>query len=109
MSFKYILIPSDESKPIQEMEGDKTGGLSNDFLLQNAKEYFFERNGGASMKLTMENLSPEERKVYAEQIRQQYVSNDGDNKLKNLDDEILLNIFRCVLPPNESSVHIVIS
>jgi hypothetical protein len=79
---------------MQELEGDKSGGLSNDFLLQSAKEYFFERNGGASRKAVLDNLSSEERKVYADQIRQQYGSNDGDKKLQNLDDDMLLNIFK---------------
>ena len=95
MSFKYIFIPSNDSQPIQELEGNKAGGLSNDFLLQSAKEYFFERNGGASRKLTIENLSSEERKIYAEEIRRQYRSNvEVDNKLHNLDDNTLLNIFK---------------
>jgi len=94
MSFKYIFIPADESKPIQELEGDKAGGLSNDFLLQSAKDYFYQRNGGASRKSTLDDLSSDERKVYADQIRKQYGSNDTENKLQNLDDEMLLNIFK---------------
>jgi hypothetical protein len=96
MSFKYVLIPSDDSKPIQEFHGDKSGGLSNDYLIRYAKEYFFEKNGGALRTSTLQNLSSEEQKLYADEIRKQYGTANSDNQLKQLDDETLVKIFRCV-------------
>ena len=39
-SFTYVIIPSDISKPILEKQGNTNGGLLNDELLKNAKEYF---------------------------------------------------------------------
>ena len=44
-TFTYVIIPADTSQPIQEKESNTSGGLLNDELQQNAKEYFsFQHN-----------------------------------------------------------------
>jgi len=72
--FKYVFIPAVESEPISSCEADKSGGLSNDFLAKNAKQYFFEKNGGAARASALENATPEEKKLVAKQIRDMYAS-----------------------------------
>jgi len=94
MTFKYILIPASESEPIVELEGDKSGGLSDDFLANRAKEYFFEKNGGAARAAAVDNASPEERKKLAKQIRDQYASSPQSEQLAQFDDDALINILK---------------
>lgn len=103
-TFKYVFIPSLVSEPISSKEGSKSGGLSHDELSKKAKEYFFEQNGGAERASVLENATPEERKVFAKQIREQYASPSGDSssggggggasQLAKMDDDALIDVVR---------------
>jgi hypothetical protein len=43
-TFTFVLIPADENQPIQEIQQDKSGGLTNDQLIAHARAYFGEEN-----------------------------------------------------------------
>lgn len=95
-TFKYILIPANDSQPIQELEGDTSGGLSDDFLSKTAKEYFYTQNGGDRRAAALDNASPEERKLLADKVRSQYGggSDQASEQLKAMDDDALIGMFR---------------
>jgi len=97
--FKYVLIPSSESEPITTLEESKAGGLSDDYLAKRAKEYFFAKSNGAARARSLDEASPEERKVLAQQIRDQYSSSSGNNdaagnQIQQMDDEMILNLVK---------------
>ena len=52
MSFQYVFIPADASKDLECKEGSKDGGLSNDYLVKHAKEYFSAQSSGPSASET---------------------------------------------------------
>mmetsp|Transcript_46598 Transcript_46598/g.141154 ORF Transcript_46598/g.141154 Transcript_46598/m.141154 type:complete len:352 (-) Transcript_46598:28-1083(-) len=97
-TFKYVLIPADSSEPIDTREGDKSGGLSDDFLAKEARRYFFDQSGGDARAAALENASPEEKKALADQIRKQAADaaggRAGPNKMSQMDDEALINMVR---------------
>lgn len=102
-TFKYVFIPTVESEPIATLEGDKSGGLSDDALAKNAKQYFFEQNGGATRALALENATPGEKKVLAKQIRDQYTSPSSSagsseggaaSQLAQMDDDALIDVVK---------------
>ena len=94
-NFKYVFIPAVDSEPISTLEASKVGGLQDDELAKKAKEYFFEKNGGAAQAQQLDNASPEERKALAQHIRSQYASNaDAASQLMKMDDDALINIVK---------------
>jgi hypothetical protein len=60
MSFKYVLIPAVESEPIASYEASREGGLTNDALSKNAKQYFLEQSGGNKRAEVLEKSSEAE-------------------------------------------------
>jgi CS domain len=40
MSYCFVMIPADPAEPIEELRADKSGGLTNDSLVDYAKKYF---------------------------------------------------------------------
>mmetsp|Transcript_11726 Transcript_11726/g.16576 ORF Transcript_11726/g.16576 Transcript_11726/m.16576 type:complete len:348 (+) Transcript_11726:170-1213(+) len=75
-TFSFVLIPAEEGSPMELKEGDKSGGLENDYLISTAKQYFHEQSGGDAQAARIDNLTPDERKALAAQIRQQYITNN---------------------------------
>lgn len=95
--FKFTFIPCSESEPISTMEDSKAGGLSDDYLAKRAKEYFYEQSDGAARAKKLEEASPEERKIIAQQIRNQYASHDNAaarKQIQEMDDEMLINLVK---------------
>ena len=85
--FKYVLIPADENLPIQTLQASTAGGLSDDFLVKNAKEYFHELTGAKSRSQQLRNAGPDEKKAIAAQIRRQMSSMNLSDRIENMDDE----------------------
>jgi hypothetical protein len=92
--FKYVLIPAGESEPIQTLTASKAGGLSDDELAKNAKNYFFEQGGGAAQAKALEDASPEEKKQLAQQIRDQYASSPASKQVAEMDDASIFNLLK---------------
>ena len=92
--FKYVLIPAVESEPISSYSASKAGGLSDDALSKNAKAYFFEKSGGAARALALENATPEDKKMLAQKIRDQYASSPAASQLKALTDDAIVNLLK---------------
>mmetsp|Transcript_6818 Transcript_6818/g.9732 ORF Transcript_6818/g.9732 Transcript_6818/m.9732 type:complete len:341 (-) Transcript_6818:919-1941(-) len=75
-TFSFVLIPAEEGSPMELKEGDKSGGLEKDYLISSVKQYFHEQRGGEDQAAKFDNLTPEERKALAAQIREQYIVNN---------------------------------
>jgi hypothetical protein len=92
--FKYVIIPAVESEPISTLTASKAGGLSDDALSSFAKNYFFEKGGGAERAKALDNATPAERKVLAQQIREQYASSPAAKQIAEMEDEALINLIK---------------
>lgn len=97
-NFKYVFIPASEEAPIEQREGDKSGGLSDDKLVATAKGYFFHQSGGAARAEALNNAPPEEQKAIAEKMRSQILAGNpnAQSQLAKMDDTALLNLVRYV-------------
>ena len=97
-TFTYVLIPANDSKPIQLLSGDKAGGLSDDFLSKEAKQYFFNNSDKGARAAALENATPEQRKKLAEQLREeikaQAEKTSYASQMMQLDDDALIGIMR---------------
>jgi len=87
-TFQYVLIPADESKPIEILTANKAGGLSDDALVQSAKQYFHELTGAKERSERLSKAGPAERKALASQIRQQLADM---SQLEQMDDDTVLD------------------
>jgi hypothetical protein len=94
MSFKFILIPADNSKPIQTLTASKDGGLSDDALSKYAKDYFYTLSGGANRAKILNEATDEERKQIAQSIRNQYANTPSAESLNKMGDEALLELIK---------------
>lgn len=93
-SFTYVIIPSDISKPILEKQGNTNGGLLNDELLKNAKEYFsLQHNEILKSVNDIENASEEERKALLNSLRAQIKDNKNVSN-NNIDDASLIQMIK---------------
>jgi hypothetical protein len=92
-SFDFVSIPADRSLPVKSHTGDKAGGLSDDALVKFAKNYFFEKTGSKNRASVLENATPEERKVLAQQVRDQLAASDIGAKVKDMDDDTVLDVI----------------
>lgn len=90
MSFTYVKIPADDSEPIVELTADKSGGLTNDALVANAREYFYKLTGAQARSETLQKSNPTQRAAIANQIRQQLSSNQA---LQDMDDDTVLDMI----------------
>ena len=97
-SFSYVFIPANEEAPIEQREGDKSGGLSEDALVKTAKEYFFQQSGGAARAEALNNAPPEEQKEIAQKMRSQILAGNpnAESQLAKMDDTALLDLARYV-------------
>lgn len=97
-NFTYVFIPANDSKPIEAIVGDKSGGLSDDCLNKEAKQYFFTNSDKGARAAALENATPEQRKVLAQQLREevkaQAAQNAYANQMLNLDDDKLISIMQ---------------
>ena len=95
--FKYVFIPANDSKPIELREGSKSGGLSDDILSKTAKKYFFENSDKGQRALALENASPEQRKILADQLRDEVraasATSPYASQMAAMDDEALIKIM----------------
>ena len=81
--FKYVFIPCDSSKPVEERIGDGKGGLTADELGKVAKEYFNSSNDGVDLS------------GKAEQIRQQVIAAGGDaDQINALSNEAIVDMVK---------------
>mmetsp|Transcript_16055 Transcript_16055/g.17703 ORF Transcript_16055/g.17703 Transcript_16055/m.17703 type:complete len:465 (-) Transcript_16055:84-1478(-) len=101
--FKYVFIPADASEPISIVKASKSGGLTNDELIKQARKYFIENTNERNQKKSdndinkqsdngtsdidpeclkrielLEKATPQEKKQIADRIRTQY-SKGGRN------------------------------
>ena len=95
--FKYIFIPANDSKPIEEREGDGAGGLSDDILSKTAKKYFFENSDKGQRAAAMASATPEQKKALADQLREEVRSASATSpyasQMAAMDDETLIKIM----------------
>jgi len=94
MSFNYILIPADDTKPIQSLSASKDGGLSNDALSNYAKDYFYTLSGGANRAKILNEATDEEKKQLAQSIRNQYANTPSAESLNKMGDDALLELIK---------------
>ena len=90
--FKFVLIPANAKLPIEEITADGAGGLSDDALVKHAKEYLSELTGAKSRAEIIANASTEQRKVLAQQVRDQMKDTIGNSDID--DDALLDTIYR---------------
>jgi len=90
--FKYVMIPANQSLPIQEKISDKSGGLSDDYLAKEAKQYFYNQSDGAKRAAALDNATPEERKALATKIREDYAK--GNSQINQLSDDALIDLIK---------------
>ncbi|KAL7506060.1 hypothetical protein ACHAXN_006039 [Cyclotella atomus] len=97
-TFTYLLIPADTNLPIQTLTASKAGGLSDDALQKEAKQYFFERSDKKAMQEAIEQANPEQRKQLADKMRQEVqMATAGQMNaaaFSNLDDDQLIEIMK---------------
>jgi len=100
--FTFVLIPADESQPITEQRASKAGGLTDDALVQYAKNYFHEITGSKARAEQLENASPQDKKAIAAQIRQQLSGTpDTAERLATLDDATVVDmIYKSQVAPS---------
>ncbi len=98
--FKYVFIPADDSRPLEVREGDKSGGLSDDVLSKEAKAYFYASSDKGARAAALENATPEQRKVLADQLRNEVRAASSASpyasQMAAMDDDALIGIMRCV-------------
>lgn len=92
--FKYVFIPAAESEPITVQTASKAGGLSDDALAKNAKQYFFEQSGGSAKAEALAKASPEEKKQIAQNVREQYASSPAAKQLNEMNDDAIINLIQ---------------
>jgi hypothetical protein len=97
-TFRYVLIPVDESQPIEERTADKSGGLTDDALIHEARQYFHRLTGAETRAKYMESVhaDPEQRKIFARQIRERLSETPHVNhsSLEDLDDDQIFDMFQ---------------
>jgi hypothetical protein len=97
-TFRYVLIPVDESQPIEERIANKAGGLTDDALIREARHYFHRLTGAETRAKYMESVhdDPEQRKIIAQQIRERLseTSLPQNNALQDLDDDQIFEMFQ---------------
>ena len=91
MSFKYVLIPAIESEPIASCEASKAGGLTDDALSKNAKQYFSDQSGSNKRAEMLEKASDSEKKQIADKIRKQYM---GQDAVQAMSDDAIINLLK---------------
>ncbi|GAX27712.1 hypothetical protein FisN_13Hh191 [Fistulifera solaris] len=90
-TFEYVRIPANDASPIVSLRADTKGGLTDDELVKQAKQYFYEHSGAQFRVEQFEQSTPDQRKALAMQIRQQ-MSNNGQ-QLSQLDDDTVLQLM----------------
>lgn len=94
--FAYVFVPANEEEPIEQREGDKSGGLSDDVLVNTAKQYFFQQSGGDARAAALTSASPEERTSLAQQLRAQITSENPNaaSQLSKMEDDALVSLVQ---------------
>jgi hypothetical protein len=83
-TFRFVLIPADATRALEECRADKSGGIENDALLAHARRYFAASSSSASaaeQREAAEERDPDRRRQLAQEIRQQLAAasaKDGD-------------------------------
>jgi hypothetical protein len=97
-NFTFVFIPANDSKPIEALIGDKSGGLGDDYLSKEAKQYFFKNSDKGARAAALQNATPEQRKLLAQQLREevkaQATQSPYANQMLNLDDDALIGIMQ---------------
>ena len=94
-TFQFVRIPADSNEPIEVCTADKAGGLTNDALVQHAKQYFYEQSGAQARAQQLAQASPQERQALAAKIRSQLAEQHQGNtsQIEQMDDEAVLEIL----------------
>jgi hypothetical protein len=97
-TYKYVFIPADEEAPMEQREGDKSGGLQKDSLVQTAKDFFFHQSGGAARAEALKRAPPQEQQAIAQKMRAQILAENPNaaSQLSQMKDEALLELVRYV-------------
>ena len=97
-NFTYVFIPANDSEAIEARTGDKSGGLSDDCLSKEAKQYFFQNSDKGARAAALENATPEQRKLLARQLREEVKAQASQspyaNQMLTLDDDALIGIMQ---------------
>jgi hypothetical protein len=95
-TYKYVFIPANEEAPMEQREGDKSGGLQKDSLVQTAKDFFFHQSGGAARAEALERAPPQEQQAIAQKMRAQILAENPNaaSQLSQMNDEALLELVR---------------
>ena len=95
--FKYVFIPANDSKPIEEREAT-CGGLSDDIVIKNAKQYFYSSSDKGARIAALASATPEQRKVLADQLREEIKSASSQSpfsaQMAALDDDAIIDIMK---------------
>lgn len=96
--FKYVFIPANDSLPLEIRYGDKSGGLNDDILSKTAKRYFFNNGDKKARGAALDDATPEQRKVLADQLREEVRSMSSTTpyaaQMLTMDDDTLISIMR---------------
>ena len=108
-TYKYVFIPANEEDPLEQREGDKSGGLTHDSLVQTAKDYFFQQSGGAARAQALEKAPPQEQQAIAQKMRAQILAENpnAESQLSQMNDEALLDLVRYVKARFDDDVFVV--
>mmetsp|Transcript_19625 Transcript_19625/g.45776 ORF Transcript_19625/g.45776 Transcript_19625/m.45776 type:complete len:363 (+) Transcript_19625:285-1373(+) len=100
MSFQYVLIPAVDGEPIASYTASKEGGLSNDALNKNVKQYFDQQQstlpGTSQERLEMlDNLGGAEKQQICARIRASYAGDDAaSRKARSMTDDQLIQLLK---------------
>lgn len=97
-TFEYVRIPANDASPIVSLHAETKGGLTDDELVKQAKQYFYDHSGAKFRVEQFEKATPDQRKALATQVRQQIMSNEP--QLSQLSDDTVLELmFQSQLRP----------
>jgi hypothetical protein len=98
-SFLFVLIPCQRSEPIKSIQGDTSGGLTDDYLINHAKKYFAHGENSKAATIAgnhIENLSQEQKKQMAAKFRAQIKQQASTNMVGDVDevsDDVILSMY----------------
>ena len=96
----HLLVPFHVSftKPLELRTGSKSGGLSDDVLSKSAKDYFYASSDKGARAAALEDATPEQRKVLAQQLRDEVMEASSTSpyasQMAALGDQALIDIMK---------------
>eukprot|EP00525_Craspedostauros_australis_P005589 CAMPEP_0198126772 /NCGR_PEP_ID=MMETSP1442-20131203/45694_1 /TAXON_ID= /ORGANISM="Craspedostauros australis, Strain CCMP3328" /LENGTH=349 /DNA_ID=CAMNT_0043786643 /DNA_START=13 /DNA_END=1062 /DNA_ORIENTATION=- len=108
-SFLYVRIPPQLSEAVEEIKGDTSGGLTDDFVITNARKYFAksaDKEALASQIPDIDKLEDSQKKQLASQLREQIKGQAAPgvaDNLANLSDDVILSMYKASTAPGASN------